>query len=352
MDRFRIATLFGAVMAALLPGVTGAQTYTRTDVIVYHDNTSKWVLGQVASSTNTNTGLVEYATTYDATSALPLQTYAFGKLQQTLTYNANGTVATVKDGNNNVTTLSSWKRGIPQTIQHPATPEATLGAIQSAVVDNNGWISAVTDENGFTTSYTYDAMGRLKDTIYPTGDTTVWHATTRVFEPVAVAEYGIPAGHWRQTVSTGNARKITYFDGLWRPLLTKELDVTNGTTETLTKRFQRFSYDHDGRVAFASYPGLTDALTTGVWSTYDALGRATSVSQDSEQGLLTTLTQYQIGFETHVTDPKGAVTITRYMAFDKPVYEFPLEVQHPESAITKIERDVFGAPLSIARSGP
>ena len=61
-------------------------------------------------------------------------------------------------------------------------------------------------------------MGRLASIAYPSGDSTVWNTTTQVFQPVNVAEYGIPAGHWRQTVSTGNARKLTYYDALWRPL--------------------------------------------------------------------------------------------------------------------------------------
>ena len=60
---------------------------------------------------------------------------SFGKLQQTLTYNADGTVATVKDGNNNLTTLSSWKRGIPQSISHPD------GKSRLAVVNDSGWIT-------------------------------------------------------------------------------------------------------------------------------------------------------------------------------------------------------------------
>ncbi|MCD9007781.1 RHS repeat protein, partial [Luteimonas sp. XNQY3] len=87
------------------------------------------------------------------------------------------------------------------------------------MVSAAGWITRVTDENGFATNYTYDAMGRLASVAYPTGDSTTWNTTTQVFQPVASAEYGIPAGHWRQTVSTGTGRRISYFDALWRPLL-------------------------------------------------------------------------------------------------------------------------------------
>ena len=123
---------FSGICTAVLtltPLQINAQTYSRTETITYHDNTAKWVLGQVAS--RTINGVVAEQTTYDAATALPLQSRSFGKLKQTLTYNADGTVATVKDGNNNVTKLSSWKRGIPQLITFAD------GKTQSAVVNCN-----------------------------------------------------------------------------------------------------------------------------------------------------------------------------------------------------------------------
>lgn len=340
-----------------LPSLGMAQSYSRTDQVVYHDNTSLWVLGQVASSTNTNTGVIEFRSEFDTAKAVPLRHYGAGtasvpgKLVQTLTYNADGTVATVKDGNNKVTTLSNWYRGIPRNIQHPDS------TTQSAVVSAQGWITSVTDENGYKTCYAYDVMGRMSQVTFPsesaanTCDTTTWAATTQAFQQVAVAEYGIPAGHWRQTISTGNARKITYFDALWRPLVTREYDTAD---EAGTQRFQRFTYDHDGRTTFASYPGATDALSTGTWTEYDALGRTRSVSQDSEQGLLTTTTSYinnsGAGPYTLMTTPAGQQTRTWFQMFDQPDYSRPVKITHPESASTHITRDIFGKPTQIRRS--
>ncbi|MGN7830408.1 RHS repeat protein, partial [Pseudoxanthomonas sp. 22568] len=301
-------------------------------------------------------------TTYDAF-AMPVTVKAYGKVQQTLTYNSTSTVASgqlgtlrwAKDGNNNTTTFTNWKRGIPQSIAYAD------GTTQSAVVNNHGWIDSVTDENGYTTCYAYDTMGRLASVTPPsetaanacdTGEAN-WKKTLLSFQQVAVAEYGIPAGHWRQMVSTGNGQKIIYFDALWRPLVTKELDATNGTTETLTKRFQRFAYDADGRVTFASYPGTTDALTAGTWTTYDALGRVTSVSQDSELGVLTTVTGYlsdAAGPYTLVTSPLSKQTRTWYQMFDQPDYSRPTRIWQPEAAVTHISRDVFGKPTRIRRN--
>lgn len=346
--------------------------YTRTEASEYHDNLSKWVLGQtarvkcIAPTTSPPAGcgpagVVVSETTFD-TVARPLTESAFGKLTQTLSYNTDGTVATVKDGNNNVTTLSSWKRGIPQSITYPITAESPTGAIQSAVVNDNGWITSVTNEIGSKTCYGYDAMGRISSITYPSEttaavcDTSKWLATTLAFEPVAVVEYGIPAGHWRQTVTTGNAKKISYYDALWRPLVTKELDATNSTTETLTKRFQRFAYDENGRVEFASYPGTTDALNTGAWTEYDALGRVTSGSQNSELtsagnpgGLLTTLTEYLPGFKTRVTNPRGLQVTTEYQVYDQPATDLPAGITTSADTATEIHRDVFGKPTLLVR---
>ncbi|WP_203321529.1 RHS repeat domain-containing protein [Pseudoxanthomonas beigongshangi] len=363
-------TVLGMVLA--LPLVAQAQSWSRTETITYHDNPTVWVLGQTAkvicvapaecTPSWAPTGIVMSETTYD-TLARPVTVKSFGKLTQTLTYDTTSTVAsgqlgtlkTVKDGNNNVTTFGNWKRGIPQAITHADSTS------QSAVVDDRGWIDSVTDENGYKTCYTYDTMGRLASITYPSEsaanacDTTEasWKKTLLTFQPVAVVEYGIPVGHWRQTVSTGAGQKITYYDALWRPLVTKELDATNGTAETLTKRFQRFAYDAEGRTTFASYPGTTDALTKGTWTEYDALGRVTSVSQDSElaapSNLLTTTTQYLTGFKTLVTSPKGQVTTTSYQTYDQPSYDWPVAITHPEGTYTDISRDVYGKVLTITR---
>jgi YD repeat-containing protein len=331
-------------------------TTYRVEDTVYHDDSVRWILGQVAQ--RTVDGIVAAQTTFDA-NAQPWKTYAFGKLQQTLTYNADGTLATVADGNNNATAFASWKRGIPQSIHFPATPESPAGATRAAVVNDQGWITAVTDEAGFATSYAYDTMGRISQVTYPAGDTVAWAPTTSVFEPVAGAEYGIAAGHWRQTVSTGNARKLTYFDALWRPLLVREYDSANVAG---TDRYAATAYDNASRVADAAYPlGTAPTLASdgtwrvsgvrpnGVRTSYDALGRPTSVVQDSELGLLTTTTQYLTGFQRRTTDARGHATTESFMAWDTPDDALPVQVDAPEAVRTTIARDAFGKPTAITR---
>lgn len=314
-------------------------TGSRTDITEFQDDRARWILGSTAKSTNAETGAVVEQTQYDELMR-PVQILKFGKVAQKLTWNGDGTVATVIDGNGNVTSLSGWKRGIPQSVGFAD------GTSRSALVDDNGWLTSVTDEVGTQIGYEYDPMGRVSGINWPSGDTTAWAKTTQSFEQVAGTEHGIGAGHWRQTTATGNARKYVYFDAFWRPLVTEEYDAAQPGT---TQRFQRFAYDEAGRQAFASQPSTSPAVSVGVWTTYDALGRARSASVDSEQGLLTTLTDYLPGGQVRVTNPRGQSTTTRFQAFGGPSNDAPLTIAHPEGVVTEIERDVFGKPRSITR---
>ncbi|HJR74175.1 MAG TPA: RHS repeat-associated core domain-containing protein [Luteimonas sp.] len=334
--------------------------YGRRDATAYADDLTKWVIGQVATVTCISpvdcAGRIESKTEYDA-NAMPWKIHAFGKLQQTLAYHANGMLASATDANNRATSFSNWKRGIPQTI---AFADATS---KSAVVDDLGQIASVTDENGFATSYGYDAMGRLTSIAHPTGDTTDWDVVERAFEWVDEEEYGLPAGHWRQSEYIDDYTKVVYYDALWRPVVEQEEDATN---DAATLRWRNTRYDHDGRVVFASYPRnpyvdgwadhtgapMGDPLATpmaGTHSAYDALGRTTQVKQDSELGQLTTTTQYLPGLLTQVTNPRNQSAITGYMAYDQPGYDWPVSVSHPEGAYTDILRDVYGKPKTLTR---
>ncbi|WP_249040906.1 RHS repeat domain-containing protein [Marilutibacter maris] len=343
---------------------SNTQGYSRTDVSAYYDETALWVLGQVKKTTCTastpadsacdgGTDSVESQTDY-GWKAMPWKTYSFGKLQQTLAYHTTvspGTISSITDGRGNTTLLAGWKRGIPQSIIYADQ------TVQSAIVEDDATIASVTDENGYKTCYAYDTMGRLKKVTYPSEssagvcDTSTWSPITQSFSPVAASEYGIPAGHWRQDVVNGNARKKTYFDALWRPLLVREYDAGNVTA---TQRFTRFAYDHEGRTTFASYPSTASSPVTGTHTTYDVLGRTRVVEQDSELGArLRTTTNYLTNTSGHyslITDPKDNQTRTWYQAFDQPNYEAPVEIRHPEGAVTHISRDVFGKPTKIRRS--
>lgn len=343
--------------------------YSRTELTTYFYQTSKWVLGQTASlkcvAPTTalptgcgSSGTMMSETTYDPVYAVPTQVKAFGKLQQTLGYNftagtQDGTLNTVKDGNSHVTTLTNWYRGIPRNIAYAD------GKSMSASVDDNGWITSVKDENLYTTNYAYDAMGRLKTITYPTGDTPAWNPTSIAYAQVASVQYGIPAGHWTRTESTGNSRKVTYYDAMWRPLVEEQYDNANAPA---TRSLSVKRYDVSGHLAFQAYPvatlpnGYADTALKGTDTYYDALDRVTSVQQDSELGLLTTGTTYLAGFKTQVKNPRGYKTTTSYLAYDEPTTDWPVNIQAADGVTTEadtdIARDPFGKPLTITRHDP
>lgn len=331
---------------------------SRTDVTEYENNLAVWVLGQTKRAYNVDTGgVVESEVGYNA-QAMPIWVKSYGKLRQAISYNADGTVATVADGNNNVLTLSNWKRGIPQLIRHPVTPEAPQGGTESAIVNDNGWITSVTDETGAVTGYGYDAMGRLASIVEPTGDAIAapsnsgnYYNTLRNFRVLTASDWkpaGVVDGQWRLYEEAGTRVNITYMDALWRPILKHEFDAQN-TAATL--RASKMRYDISGRVSFQSYPS-SDVVPgdTGMRTFYDALNRVTRVEQDSEHGVLATTTHYLSGLKTLVTNPKGFSTTTSFMAWDQPTYDFPILSEQPEGKVIQIGRHPqFGWPLSLTQ---
>lgn len=308
----------------------------------FHDNVSRWVLGQPASLTVN--GTLAYETEYNALAA-PTVLKEFGRVAQSIDYRSDGTVSAVRDGNGNLTALGAWKRGVPQLIA------LADGASVSASVDDNGWITQSTDEGGYTISYQYDPMGRLTRTSYAAGDSVAWNPVVQSLERVWAGEYGLAPGHWRRTVDTGAGRRISYLDAMWRPLLVREFDANDVAG---TERFTGFEYDHEGRKLFASYPSSVSNPDVGVWSQYDALGRQIRSSQNSELGLLSTTTVYAAdnqGSYTLTTRPDGRSTQARFQAFSEPSYEAPIQLLQSEGVITRIARDVFDRPLSISKGG-
>lgn len=318
---------------------------SRSENTTYFHHVGKWVIGQVETLTDPVTTKQISRTDYDPITALPIRNYRFGLLQETLTYNADGTVATVKDALNPATSVSSWYRGVPRSIVFPD------GSDVAATVNPIGTLASTTDAFDKATTYEYDVLGRLKKMIYPTQVGSPWNDMLRSFQPVAVSEYGLGAGHWKQTTSTGTGKTTTYYDAQWHPVLT----VTEDTANPNSRSFVLKKYDAMGREISRSYPvaSLTSIGVTlpGIATTYDALGRTYQVKQSSELGLLTTTTEYLTGFKTRTTNPRDFQTTTSYQVFDSPDTSRPVLIQAPEGVTTTIVRDTFGKPLEVTRAG-
>ncbi|MGQ0798934.1 MAG: RHS repeat-associated core domain-containing protein [Pseudomarimonas sp.] len=330
---------------------------SRNEQIYYRDNTSKWVLGQVSTISVNDPQLgftMPLSITFDPVTELPVERREFGKLVQRTTYHT-GTVQgglpwQVFDGGNiNATTFTDYKRGLPTRVQFADTTALT------AQINDRGEMDWATDQLGSKTCYLYDDVGRLI-TITPPSETTVgscdnsaWAPTSIVYDRIPVAEYGIDGTHWRRTETTGTAVNTTYYDGLWRPLL--ERQSSNAGLRAATWR----TFDHENRETLVSYPTDTDsnlsATHPGISTQYDAIGRTTRVSHASELSALDTVYSYLPLFRMAVIDPQNRSTITSFQAFDTPDTSNPTLVSQPEGVTTWIQRDVFGKPTSMTRSG-
>jgi YD repeat-containing protein len=156
---------------------------SRFDTTTYADNTTLWVLGQIASRMIAGTQAA--AATFYAATALPSATYKFGKLQGRYAFNPDGTLYSVTDPLNHATVYGNYMRGLARSIAYAD------GTSIGATVDNIGNVASVTNEVGAIWRYTYDAMGRIASATPPGGYNTKYFS----FFQVASPEYGLEASH-------------------------------------------------------------------------------------------------------------------------------------------------------------
>lgn len=311
--------------------------FTRTEQRTFYDDRVRWHVGQPQALVDEGSGLVVWQVEYGS-DGLPARDISFSRLVRSKAYNSDATIASISDGRGNATAFSGWKRGIAQTWNLPG------GSSRSAEVDDNGWVKSATDETGATTKFGYDLMGLLTEKRYPEADSVTWNVETSSLGQIASAEFGLNAGHWKHTSAVGNARTEQYFDSLWQLVLSRSYDVSDVDG---TQAFRRYVYDTEGRQIFSSYPGSSPSSTMGLWTEYDALGRVTSESEDSENGILITRYEYLSGGRVRKTDPLGRQTITAFQMYRDIDYSYPVAATRPESALTSVVRDVFGKPMEI-----
>ncbi|PND38351.1 hypothetical protein C1O66_12995 [Paucibacter aquatile] len=335
-------TVFARPLSVTRSGPGGS----RSETISYADNTSLWVLGQVDTITSNGQTVVD--NDYFPSNAMLRSSSKFGVFQHRFTYNTDGTLASRTDGRDYTTYFDNYRRGVPQVVRYPD------GSSESAVVNDLGLVTSVTGAAGYTTGYGYDSMGRLASINPPSG----WASTSLTFAQNWTPQYGLPAGHWRQTISKGNAQTDTYFDAFWRPVMTRSFDAGD---EANTRKVTVKAFDAEGRVTFESYPQrdfATVAVSSpGKRSSYDALGRLTQQDADSELGTLSSTTEYLSGFQVRHTNPRGKQSTQTLWALDNPseaqlsAISVPAGGGLPGGMSVSIARDAFGKPTSITRSG-
>lgn len=255
------------------------------------------------------------------------------------TYTTEGDVEARVDANNNATTFSSYKRGIPQLI---VLPGSNAQESESLIVNDNGTIARIVNAAGIPTDYLYDALGRLASVDYYQGaDTTiVWSPDGR-----------------RRTSTRGNLEVVSEFDGFGRLVKQSTRDATRAGTVT-----NEYDYDAVGRVVFESYPATGGSGSTdGLRYEYDALDRQVRAVRTTDQVFSTI--DFQPPEKQISRDFGGRTTTRSYRSYGAPSYEQLLRVEQPytakdengtataRTATTTFDPDMLGFVQSVSQGG-
>lgn len=138
---------------------SGPNGGSRTTQLTYYNNRVKWVIGQVATSSSAGKSSSK---TFDANGNV--QTATDDGVQTSFTYHADGNLASIQHPRTLVHSFSNYKRGTPQS---ESQPEAVTA---SRVVNDAGFITSETDGELHTQSFTQDSAGRVTAVDYPLGN--------------------------------------------------------------------------------------------------------------------------------------------------------------------------------------
>jgi RHS repeat-associated protein len=259
---------------------------------------------------------------YDGNGNLTTITDPLGN-KTTNSYNADGTLASITDANNHITTYTAY--------------------------DGNGLYGSTTDPDGNVTQMGYDAAGEpiwVQDANHASstgGDPHTYRSYTyydsfgrvgRVSEPKSTAkEPGTLI--WTDTSFDANdnvvAQQASHYgtaDGMNGSVTTSTYDVLDQQTSTTTPLGEKttFTYDAAGRTTNVQTPngvrsGIANADSTGF--TYDALDRTLTQTDYGSDGLASgarvTHSCYDLAGDLRtVTAPRGNATFTSCPAATTP----------------------------------
>ena len=217
--------------------------------------------------------------------------------ERTLTYSNNGQVATLKDGDNNLTTFEYDGFDRPSKTRFPVT---TKGANASSTTDfeqlsydANSNVTSRRLRDGQSMSFTYDNLDRLTVKGPPSPDPTVTFDYDNLGRLTSAAKSAI-----------GISLSFTY-DALGRNL-----------TETGPQGSASSEYDLAGRRTKLTYPGTglfvnTDYLVTGETTKIRENGATSGV------GVLASYGYDNLGNRTSVTFGNGAMQASAYDAVSR-----------------------------------
>ncbi|MEO7022390.1 MAG: RHS repeat-associated core domain-containing protein [Ktedonobacteraceae bacterium] len=213
----------------------------------------------------------------------------------TSTYNSNGTIASMTDGNGNKSTYSYDNVGNLVKI----TPPSPLGAT-TLHQDALSRTTSLTDGDGNTTSYTYDALDRI---------TKITYADSSTISYVRDASGNV-------TSFTDNTGTTTFHYDAANRLTQKVIPNSATLTYTYDVVGNALSFtDASGTVSYSyNTVNLITSLTdpSGAKTTYGYDNKNQRTSVNYPNGVVMSLTYDSAGHETSIIARHGSTTLSGY----------------------------------------
>ncbi|USI28541.1 RHS repeat domain-containing protein [Alteromonas macleodii] len=300
-------------------------------------------------------GNVENSLNYTFHSNYDIKSIIQNGVTNTFDYHSSGDLKKITyNGSQRYDLLESYYRGKPQKITQPcpiantcntANQSTTNTVIMQREVNSDGSIKSVTDFRGNKTTLGYDSLSRLDSVDYADSKWTDVNITYSYVTTAGDSLSGsrIKVGSLKQSVSKGNYRKVTYYDGMIRPVYTYSRD-----TAISTRIYQGFEYDSDGLTTLKTYPSSLSNNWQGVRTRFDALRRVLRQEHTADTSKGSTFS-YLDDFIVSEVDGEGNTKTTTYLEYGSPTYSLPRKLEVPDSDDTSIAYNAMNLAMTITQ---
>ena len=296
---------------------------TRTTDYVYDYDLAGWMKDRTASQTVSSPGGGTFSITseFDNATGFKLSETRHG-VTATFNPNGEGNVGSATDGHNHTTSFT-YEWGV---VQNTNTPEYQI----ARTINQDGTVATET-RRGLTTSFEYDALGRLR---------WVKPAQGHWFETA----YDDQAARWieQRRLSGGQGSRTRFdLDGFGR------LVATTNSVGVRTKR----AYDIYGRKRYESQP-FTGSERGRIF-TYDDLDRLASIAHSTD-GILATYSypgELAVSITEHVSGNQTRTITQDWAAFGDPSDARLVAVTDGEGQTFAYTYDTIGNLRTVAQPG-
>ncbi|AMJ76752.1 RHS repeat-associated core domain-containing protein [Alteromonas stellipolaris] len=300
-------------------------------------------------------GNVENTLNYTFHPDYSIKTIVQNGVTNTFDYHSSGDLKMITyNGSQRYDLLESYYRGRPRKITQPcpiantcstANQSTNNTVVMKREINSDGSVKSVTDYRGNKTTLGYDDLSRLDSVDY---SDTKWTDVSITFSYVTTSEDSlsgsrIKVGSLKQSVAKGNYRKVTYYDGMIRPVYVYSRDTT-----VSDRIYQGFEYDADGLSTLQTYPSSLSNNWQGVRTRFDALRRVLRQEHTADTSKGSTFS-YLDDFMVSELDGEGNTKTTTYLEYGSPTYSLPRKVEVPDSDDTSIAYNAMNQATTITQ---